>query len=459
MRNGCIVDIGQLNQVFAAVGHDRSKMNLSTYLFALAIVLALSGCVATTPTVKGAPNAEELKTEDIGEQRRRWGALADAAGNSFVREFTYLHQYKALKNTGYRFEWIVPGVVLRESDYRNGAESREDSTIYQFDPSTASIKLLAGGRLVIYEGRPASDGSILLEGRWPGHRDMRLSYDSVTGVMTHSSPQGAIGGRWLRADERSFAAFQGLIREEAAAGDREAKRLSQERFGELMGALTRGVQAAAQDQAVINQRRSQLQSAGTWALQSAPAPSSRPPTQQQTPQSAPRPSAASNATAPISRRSSGEGAANSNQASQSASAPSAGSATSGQPQSARASAQSGADPAVRSQSSVGSAQLGTAAPEKAAEPSRGPARAWCYQTPKDGYRCMGPSRGVEGWGASLNGALSMVDCTTPSGYDPKPGQGGSSFSCGRELRANEQAVPTYDPYATRDKQVGTGKQP
>lgn len=90
--------------------------------------------------------------------------------------------------------------------------------------------------------------------------------------------------------------------------------------------------------------------------------------------------------------------------------------------------------------------LNSAQTEKPAAPSRGPARAWCMKQKDGEFRCNGPLQNG-GWGKSLEGALSMAGCPGGSGYTPTVGTGGQSFSCGRELRASERAVPTYDPFA------------
>ncbi|HEY8608259.1 MAG TPA: hypothetical protein VIM12_14180 [Noviherbaspirillum sp.] len=95
---------------------------------------------------------------------------------------------------------------------------------------------------------------------------------------------------------------------------------------------------------------------------------------------------------------------------------------------------------------AGDAQVSKDKVEAPVAVTRGKAMAWCMKKKNGEFWCNGPLQNG-GWGTTLERALSMVDCPGGTGYTPTVGTGGRSFSCGRDLRPSEQAVPTYDPFA------------
>ncbi|HEX6591662.1 MAG TPA: hypothetical protein VF050_06655 [Moraxellaceae bacterium] len=113
-------------------------------------------------------------------------------------------------------------------------------------------------------------------------------------------------------------------------------------------------------------------------------------------------------------------------------------------------------PAAAAQERTPAVEVATSRTKAEPEKKRdfGPAKAWCIANEKGtGFQCKGPLQNMWGFEKSLEVALDQVDCPNGTGYTPKPGQGGSSFDCGRRLNVTEQQMPLYDPFRGGGKPV------
>lgn len=88
---------------------------------------------------------------------------------------------------------------------------------------------------------------------------------------------------------------------------------------------------------------------------------------------------------------------------------------------------------------------------KSGNASLGRAGAWCVKTNNDMFVCKGPLQSLWAPEKTLEIALGRVGCPGGKGYSPSK-VSGEYFDCGRELRASDNKMPTYDPYANYNKQ-------
>jgi len=426
--------------------------------------LGLSGCsgVLIRAYQDDPALAAAMKTDDPQEMRRRFGDYVDFVDKGFVRvtgENAWLFKYR----------WLVTGATLEEDSRCLNAGCIGKVTLIQWDSATGKLYQTRGGEPDMKGLRETYEPQVVQpDGSVAQGSDFSIRFDRAANAMVRHTPRGIFtaNGHSPEVAELMFNDARSTFRAQA--------REDQRRSNEMLGAIAGGLSAAARDQAVMNQRHAQLQSGGGQAMLSAPRPSaqttgaltSAQPASSRTSGQSPT-TAAISATASVGSAVQVAASTNQPQAPQSARTSSAASTTSARPQSSQANARpapvsnSSAGrsqhlAALGSQSPAGSAQVDIASPEKAAAPSRGPARAWCMKKPNQEFLCNGPLQNG-GWGTTLKAALSMVDCPNGSGYTPTVGTGGKSFDCGRELRASEQVMPTYDPFHDRDKQFGAGK--
>lgn len=445
----------------------------STKRIAIAPCLAvalLAGCasVPEVPRVEtAAPALQALRTSDPDEIRRRFGDYENLAGQQYIGNG---------KNpvTLREWTWSVPSVQLRAKGldcYESTGKCNTVSYIVQFDPAQRRLLFVGDDQRVFQTGMVTAEGAVAIQ---RGQTAVKFSFDYDTGEVVNGSFD-----RWTEIGRQDYAKLTSSWEESDAEVRREERLARRRESEENARAVLGAIQAFSQsyvDTAQSYARQQAERSASARAVQQMALAREAAARQRAAAESASRarsealsrqiarPTSTQLAVAPLVPlpQAPGQPVAVQRATQAPATAPSraveAAQVRPVLPQQSPAvdAAVAPRTPVaqqfagVQSQSSAGRPQTSADVPEKVEAPSRGPAKAWCYLTRNDGYRCWGPLQ-KNGWGKSLEGALSMVGCPGGSGYEPKVGAGGSSFDCGRPLRGNELVMPDYDPFYNRDK--------
>lgn len=365
----------------------------------LAVLIGLlAGCASGPPIYTSSAETSAsflaLQTTAPEVQAERFGVYAKTAGKSFIGEWVYLDSQMMAAS----HHWAIPGVVL-EINYELPWRLRQ---ALQYNPETQKIDVFH----VNVNGTPHVDElSVLPDGtvEWPpalfGLDPATLTTIGKNGSLDRTSLSGEILITLREVDNEAFQPQVAEIRANLVAEERAQARERSRNRSELMGAIAAGLGQASQEIKAENQARE---------LRDAQMRSE------------------------IMRSKDAEMRASSQRLAQ-------------QQRENKSKPQMTKQQPMRAATNSGTATLGQPKAEKPVAASRGKAMAWCMQKNNGEFACNGPLQNG-GWGKTLKGALSMVDCSNGSGYAPTIGHGGSSFDCGRELRSTEQKMPTYDPF-------------
>lgn len=417
-----------------------------TRLFLCVPTLLLAGCAALNDSIddalmRRAPGEEAQYNAEVRAKvqilhagipqqvempaalRSSWGVLGDWAGNFYLEGPSHLSE-----KAGASFRWVNPGYVLEKVQYAHDRFEPIARILFWYEPATRSIQT-DRRPFVWYKGEfelmLGDDGAMTLRDRKSNEVTASKIVPTKNGYVLEES------GVILSGKRPAVLSSEADIRKQIALFHdlRELeRRASSARWSEIGGALSAGVtQGVAQ--ANTEQRARQLeQNRQRSAFMAAQSESTAREQQARERSLAQRPAESrtvqsQNPKPPV------------------AAAPA---------QANRLASTSGTSTQTRTGTAPPEKTTGPSAPRPSTasapvKPALGPARAWCMRKKNGEFSCNGPLQNG-GWGATLKGALKMVDCTNGRGFTPTIGGGGELFQCERDLRPGEKVMPASDPW-------------
>jgi hypothetical protein len=236
-------------------------------LYTLGILVSLlTGCITPPPFVAHLDPkvAAVQRTDDPVEQRRRFGLVADLIGKYFVSQFnnkTVFTHYKG---------WLVPGASLEIEATWCDPECETSRVVEQWNPNNGDVHTGVYNRFNSLDWRMDAPKPVRNGVRYNAASGKPIVYDANTGMLS---------GGFLPASEITRDEYFSRLRRFGEVAREESRENAQ-----MWSAVVGGLQAAAQEQAVMNQRRPQPQSGVNQTLQNAPRPA---PAINTTPQSTP----------------------------------------------------------------------------------------------------------------------------------------------------------------------------
>lgn len=357
--------------------------------------------------------------------RSSWGRLGDWAGNFYLEGPSHLSE-----KAGASFRWINPGYVLEKVQYAHDRFEPIARILFWYDPVTRSIQT-DRRPYVWYKGEFevmfGDDGAMTLRDRKSNEITASRIVPTDKGYVLEESGVILAGKRPAVLSSEADIRKQIKLFHDLRELDRRA---SSARWSEIGGALSAGVTQGVAQANIEQQARQREQARQRSAFMAAQAESAAREQQARERTMAQRPA---------------ETRTVQSQA----------------PKPAVATASQQVNRWVPASSNTAKGNQGTALQEKKvagraasaakttatapAQRSLGPARAWCMRKKNGEFSCNGPLQNG-GWGATLKGALKMVDCTNGRGFTPTIGGGGELFQCERDLRPGEKAMPASDPW-------------
>lgn len=204
--------------------------------------------------------AASVATTDEKEQRRRFGHFVDMVGKSFVT----VHDEKAYI---VNYSWVIPGAVIREVSRCVGKNCVDGTYHIQWDKDTRNLFHLMGARQADGTYQTGRTMTVQSNGEIHFQPAFYIRYERANNSMVMGGAVNSIVSKGYTPEEAERAY------EVAIDSARAARRESRDQMHAFLGALNSGLSVAAQDQAVMNQRRTQLQSGVNQAIASAPRPS------------------------------------------------------------------------------------------------------------------------------------------------------------------------------------------